>query len=106
MIKKSILAATLVLLLVSLAAANPLPPGATISPDVYGAIPGVVISPLISGPFSTADFTGFYATEVTRGGGLCPTCVNFVYEFVSSTGDALAEASMTNFAGWTLDAGY
>jgi hypothetical protein len=90
------------------ASANPVLPGGTVTPDLFGAISGSVLAstgtvPLTSVP---ASFMSTYVAEVVadsgRGG-----LLDFILQTTNSpaSGDALGRVTLTSFAGFAADVG-
>jgi hypothetical protein len=90
------------------ASANPVLPGGTVTPDLFGAISGSVLAttgtvPLTSVP---ASFMSTYVAEVVadagRGG-----LLDFILQTTNSpaSGDALGRITLTSFAGFATDVG-
>ncbi len=115
--RKLMVAATLaagVLVAAPVARANIIAPGATVSPDIFGALSGTLLASNANVPFASTggagDFTGTYTAWAVRGGvtAVCPagSCIEFVYQ-VTYTGGAnpIELISLFNFDAFATDVG-
>jgi len=89
------------------ASANTLPPGGSVSPDLFGAISGTVLAdttpltvPSGAGP---SDFVGTYDEEVIRVAG---GTLDFVIQVTNDSGaNSIERVTLSNFAGFGTDVG-